>query len=103
MAVQPTPLATDHQPAHLGDQPGAKSARPRMSTRNRLLFFLVAWLVVLMPFMFWWNTWFGRALTNKQMTEYLNDNAHPRHIQHALVQMGPVSYTHLTLPTILLV
>ncbi len=59
-----------------------------MSTRNRILFFLVAWLVVLMPFMFWWSTWFGRALTNKQMSEYLNDNAHPRHIQHALVQMG---------------
>jgi hypothetical protein len=59
-----------------------------MSTRNRVLFFLVAWLVVLMPFMFWWSTWFGRALTTKEMGEYLNDNAHPRHIQHAIVQLG---------------
>ena len=59
-----------------------------MSTRNRLLFFLTAWLLVLMPFLFWWSTWFGRALTPKQMGEYLNDNAHPRHIQHALVQLG---------------
>ncbi len=59
-----------------------------MSTRNRLLFFLTAWLVVLMPFLFWWSTWFGRALTTKQMGEYLNDNAHPRHIQHAIVQLG---------------
>ncbi len=59
-----------------------------MSTRNRLLFFLIAWLIVLMPFLFWWNTWFGRQLSDKQLAEYLNDDKHPRHIQHALVQLG---------------
>ncbi len=59
-----------------------------MSTRNRLLFFFTAWLLVLMPFLFWWSTWFGRALNDKEMAEYLNDNAHPRHIQHAIVQLG---------------
>jgi biotin carboxyl carrier protein len=62
--------------------------RHRMSTRNRLLFFLTAWLIVLMPFLFWWSTWFGRHLSDKQVTEYLNDDKHPRHIQHALVQLG---------------
>jgi hypothetical protein len=59
-----------------------------MSTRNRFLFFLVAWLIVLMPFLFWWSTWFGRPLSDKQLGEYLNDQKHPRHIQHALVQLG---------------
>lgn len=59
-----------------------------MSTRNRLLFFLTAWLIVLMPFLFWWNTWFGRQLSNKDLTEYLQDDKKPRHIQHALVQIG---------------
>src|SRR5580698_10523294 len=63
-------------------------ARPRMSTRNRLLFFATGWLIVLMPFLFWWNTWFGRTLSDKQIAEYLQDEKHPRHIQHALVQMG---------------
>jgi hypothetical protein len=62
--------------------------RPRMSTRNRLLFFATGWLIVLMPFLFWWNTWFGRQLSDKQIVEYLQDEKHPRHIQHALVQMG---------------
>jgi biotin carboxyl carrier protein len=62
--------------------------KTRMSTRNRLLFFVTAWLIVLMPFLFWWNTWFGRQLTNKQLAEYLQDEKHPRHIQHALVQIG---------------
>jgi hypothetical protein len=59
-----------------------------MSTRNRLIFFLTAWLIVLMPFLFWWNTWFGRQLSDKQLAEYLQDQKHPRHIQHALVQIG---------------
>jgi hypothetical protein len=59
-----------------------------MSTRNRLLFFATGWLIVLMPFLFWWNTWFGRQLSDKQIAEYLQDEKHPRHIQHALVQMG---------------
>ena len=62
--------------------------RHRMSTRNRLLFFATAWLIVLMPFLFWWSTWFGRHLSDKQLSEFLNDQKHPRHIQHALVQLG---------------
>ena len=59
-----------------------------MSTRNRVLFFVTGWLIVLMPFLFWWNTWFGRQLSNQQLAEYLQDQKHPRHIQHALVQIG---------------
>jgi hypothetical protein len=59
-----------------------------MSTRNRLLFLLTGWLIILMPFLFWWNTWFGRQLSDKQLGEYLQDDKHPRHIQHALVQIG---------------
>jgi len=59
-----------------------------MSPRNRALFFVTAWLIVLMPFLFWWNTWFGRRLPDKQITEYLQDEKHPRHIQHALIQLG---------------
>lgn len=67
--------------------PEQKSAHG-MSTRTRLLFYLTAWLIVLLPFLFWWNTWFGRQLPDKQIAEYLRDNKRPRHIQHALVQIG---------------
>jgi len=59
-----------------------------MSTRTRLLFYLTAWLIVLMPFLFWWNTWFGRRLSDPQIKQYLTDDKRPRHIQHALVQIG---------------
>src|SRR6267154_2874061 len=81
-----------------GDQSGFRaedsSAKPsssphhKMSPRNRALIFVTAWLIVLMPFLFWWNTWFGRRLPDKQITEYLQDEKHPRHIQHSLVQLG---------------
>ena len=69
------------------DTPPQKS-HDGMSTRTRLVFYLTAWLIVLLPFLFWWNTWFGRRLPDKQITEYLRDDKRPRHIQHALVQIG---------------
>jgi hypothetical protein len=59
-----------------------------MSRAQKLLFFLTAWLICLMPFLFWWNTWFGRKLSDQQLTEYLHDTKRPRHIQQALVQVG---------------
>jgi biotin carboxyl carrier protein len=74
--------------------PPPASPRQRMSTRNRLLFFLTTWLIVLMPFLFWWSTWFGRHLSYTQITAYLNDDKHPRHIQHALVQLGELMSGH---------
>src|SRR5579863_3709104 len=81
MSVSPDP--TPQIPAEAGTRPKA-----RMSTRNRILFCFTAWLIVLMPFLFWWNTWFGRQLSDTQLTEYLHDEKKPRHIQQALVQIG---------------
>ena len=68
--------------------PEQPKSKRRMSNGQRLLFFLTAWLIVLMPFLFWWNTWFGRQLSDKNLEEYLHDDKKPRHIQHALVQLG---------------
>ena len=66
----------------------AAVAKRGMSRTQKILFFATGWLIVLMPFLFWWNTWFGRHLSDQQMTEYLHDDKKPRHIQHALVQLG---------------
>jgi biotin carboxyl carrier protein len=62
--------------------------RPPLPRRTKILFYLVAWLIVLMPFLFWRGTWFGRPLTNAEISKYLHDDQKPRHIQHALVQIG---------------
>lgn len=88
MVSRSTSLNPGHPPEVLAGAPPVPAAAPRMSTRKRMLFFLTAWLLVLMPFLFWWSTWFGRHLTDQQITEYLSDAKHPRHIQHALVQLG---------------
>ena len=70
------------------DTPQQALGKPGMSRPQKLLFFLTAWLICLMPFLFWWNTWFGRKLSDQQLTEYLHDTKKPRHIQQALVQVG---------------
>ena len=71
-----------------GDASSAGNRKRSMSRTQKILFFATGWLIVLMPFLFWWNTWFGRHLSDPQMTEYLHDDKKPRHIQHALVQLG---------------
>ena len=49
---------------------------------------IVALLFVLMPFLFWRATWFGRPLTDEQLQKALADSEHPREIQHALSQIA---------------
>ena len=43
---------------------------------------------VLAPYLFWRGTWFGRPLSDAQLEQYLLDDAKPRHVQHALVQIS---------------
>src|SRR5260370_30601174 len=91
MASPPSPPENSDQPEfpqNDSSEKPAPSPHHKMSPRSRALFFVTAWLIVLMPFLFWWNTWFGRQLPDKQISEYLQDEKHPRHIQHALVQLG---------------
>jgi HEAT repeat protein len=69
-------------------EPVTTLKKPGTSRTQKLLFFITAWLICLMPFLFWWNTWFGRKLSDQQLNEYLHDAKKPRHIQQALVQVG---------------
>jgi hypothetical protein len=57
--------------------------------KRRWLFAILAlvFLFVLMPFLFWQATWFGRPLTDPEIAEYLSPGARPRDTQHALVQV----------------
>jgi hypothetical protein len=67
--------------------PSTTSRRP--GRRAYLLITVFALLLVLFPFLFWYGTWFGRRLSDNEITEYLNNAAaKPRKAQHALVQMG---------------
>ena len=48
---------------------------------------IVAGLFIIVPFLAWYFTWFGRNLTDDQIASYLAEEQNPRHIQHALSQL----------------
>lgn len=48
---------------------------------------LVAALFILLPFLSWYGTSFWRLLNDEEIEKYLNDEAKPRHVQHALEQI----------------
>lgn len=87
MSLPSEPTATQPEPETVPD-PAARPPKRGMSRTQKILFFVTGWLIVLMPFLFWWNTWFGRHLSDQQLAAYLHDDKKPRHIQHALVQLG---------------
>jgi hypothetical protein len=68
-----------HQAPHDRRRPGRKAY---------LLITLFALLMVLFPFLFWYYTWFGRKLSDRDLDQYFADKSKPRHAQHALVQLG---------------
>jgi len=64
-------------------------AKPGGLPRRWLLGILIlAFLFVLMPFLFWRATWFGQPLTDELLTRNLADAQHPRKAQHALSQLA---------------
>jgi biotin carboxyl carrier protein len=67
----------------------AETVKPQTSFGGRWALGIVAlaFLFVLMPFLFWNATWFGRPLNDSQISKALTDHAHPRDIQHALTQL----------------
>lgn len=48
---------------------------------------ILAILFVVASFLTWYFTWFGRGLSDSEITQYLVDEKHPRHVQHALLQI----------------
>lgn len=48
---------------------------------------IVAALFIIVPFLTWYFTWFGRPLSDEKIAEYLADEKNPRHVQHALLQV----------------
>lgn len=83
-------MSVPHQTPVPDQASSTSDTKPKrsISRTQKILFFLTGWLIVLMPFLFWWNTWFGRHLSDQQIAEYLHDQKKPRHVQHALVQLG---------------
>ncbi|HSB29795.1 MAG TPA: HEAT repeat domain-containing protein [Pyrinomonadaceae bacterium] len=48
---------------------------------------ILAALFVAATFLAWYFTWFGRGLSDEDISKYLSDTKNPRHVQHALLQV----------------
>ena len=59
--------------------------RPKRPSNIWLI--IVAGLFIIVPFLTWYLTWFGRGLSDEELASYLVDEQNPRHIQHALLQV----------------
>jgi hypothetical protein len=64
-----------------------KSDVPAPRQRSTWPLIVVAALFIIVPFLTWYTTWFGRDLSDEEIAKYLVDEKNPRHIQHALSQI----------------
>lgn len=76
----------DHQSLNDGESLLPQSNAP--SRKYPWAILVVVVLFVVIPFISWYGTWFGRPLSDSKMTEYLHDQNKPRNVQHALAQLG---------------
>jgi hypothetical protein len=73
---------------HNGNNPAIKISTPaRKRVRASGPILILAILFVVASFLTWYFTWFGRNLTDADISKYLVDERHPRHVQHALLQI----------------
>ncbi len=69
----------------------AADSKPRDAFTSRtatLVATAVAIASIVIPFWFWMDTWFGKRLSDEQITEYLADSERPRRAQHAMAQIS---------------
>jgi biotin carboxyl carrier protein len=67
--------------------PEAASSLPPNRQRSTWPLIILAALFIIVPFLTWYTTWFGRDLSDEEIAKYLADEKNPRHIQHALSQI----------------
>lgn len=72
---------TDHETFQ--DQEQLKPVIP-LARRLPWPMMVVAGIFVVVAFMSWYGSWFGRPLSDSQIESYLNDSQKPRNAQHAL-------------------
>jgi HEAT repeat protein len=70
------------------NNPGLKIVTPAVNrVRASGPILILAILFVIASFLTWYFTWFGRDLPDSEISKFLVDEKHPRHVQHALLQI----------------
>ncbi len=67
--------------------PPAQENQALGSPRNTVIV-IVPILLVLITFLFWYQTWFGRGLSDQEMAQVLADTSVPHKTQHAIAQLS---------------
>ena len=70
-----------------GNHPGVRAVEARKRRPGSRWILALAVLFVIATFLAWYFTWFGRELSDADISKYLNDDKNPRHVQHALTQI----------------
>ena len=74
---------------HNEDMPDQRAPRDAFSSRTAtLVATALAIASIVIPFWFWMDTWFGKTLSDEQISEYLADSERPRRAQHAMAQIS---------------
>lgn len=73
--------------SEVSDDPVTKVVSPATRMRASGPILILAALFVVATFLAWYFTWFGRGLSDADITKYLADTKNPRHVQHALLQI----------------
>jgi hypothetical protein len=71
--------------------PNGRDAQTRATGKrrpNNIWLIIIAALFIVVPFLTWYLTWFGRTLSDEDVARYLADENSPRHLQHGLSQVA---------------
>src|SRR5580765_6128615 len=70
-----------------GRDPETVLVTSRQKGPSNIWLIIIAGLFIIVPFLTWYLTWFGRGLSDQELAAYLSDQNNPRHNQHALLQI----------------
>src|ERR1044072_6790696 len=70
-----------------GNNPDTRVAEPQRRVKASWPILVLAGLFLAATFLAWYFTWFGRGLSDADISKYLSDTKNPRHVQHALLQI----------------
>ena len=72
----------------MSDYPLSETIAEKNRRFSGLMIIGIPILLILVTFLFWYQTWFGRRLTNSELGHYLQDTSVPHKTQHALTQVA---------------
>lgn len=70
-----------------GNHPEIRVSEARRRVPGSGPILILAGLFVAATFLAWYFSWFGRELSDADISKYLADEKNPRHVQHALLQI----------------